>query len=356
MSITLRSHGSENTLWNFFEDSYDGPNWAAQAVSESSATQLVSRFLFEGGEVVFRLSGSFPEGAQSVGNLSAVAAMGASVSGYDLSYLGMQMESASLSSSVSLSSLLAAFPGTDHAAMSRYFAGNDVFIGSEQGNGEGEEDGVNGYAGNDTFQGNAHSTGDSSNMDKFFGGDGIDTAVFRGTAEQYQVRWSDDVWMPNGLSGGGYHVVDMVSGRDGTKALRTVERLKFSDKSVALDIDAGGNALETLQFIGVIAPDLQGDLNVRGTILSLFDQGKSMLEMSQLALNLGLITSDNTALAKTVFKNVFNTTADPDQNMTDALVGFIEQNGDAQFLATVAGMNINVDLVGLQQSGMEYIL
>lgn len=81
-----------------------------------------------------------------------------------------------------------------------------------------------------------------------------------------------------------------------------------------------------------------------------------MQEMSQLALDLGLITSDNTALAKTVFKNVFNTTADPDQNLTNLLVGYIEQNGDAKFLATIAGMSINVDLVGLQQNGMEYML
>lgn len=139
----------------------------------------------------------------------------------------------------------------------------------------------------------------------------------------------------------------------GSDTLTNIERLQFADKKVALDVT--DNALETLQFLGVIAPSLQGNLNVRGTILSLFDQGKSMVEMSQLALDLGLITSDNTALAKTVFKNVFNTTADPDQNLTDTLVNFIEQNGDATFLATVAGLNINVDLVGLQQYGMEFI-
>ncbi len=50
-----------------------------------------------------------------------------------------------------------------------------------------------------------------------------------------------------------------------------------------------------------------------------------------------------------------NTTTDPDQNLTNSLVSFIEQNGDAKFIATVAGMNINVDLVGLQQHGMEFI-
>lgn len=139
----------------------------------------------------------------------------------------------------------------------------------------------------------------------------------------------------------------------GTDTLTNIERLQFSDKKVALDVT--DNALETLQFIGVIAPTLQSNLNVRGTILSLFDLGKSMQELCQFALDLGLITSDNNALAKTVFKNIFNTSADPDQTMTNALVGFIEQNGDAKFLATVAGLNINVDLVGLQQHGMEFI-
>ena len=138
-----------------------------------------------------------------------------------------------------------------------------------------------------------------------------------------------------------------------SNTLTNIERLQFSDKKVALDVTE--NALETLQFIGVIAPSLQGNLNIRSTILSLFDQGKTMLEMSQLALDLGLITSDNTDLAKTVFKNVFNTSADPDQDLTNQLVNYIEKNGDANFLATVAGLNLNVDLVGLQQHGMEFL-
>jgi len=212
--------------------------------------------------------------------------------------------------------------------------------------------------------------------DSLFGGDGLDKLYGGSGNDSFSPGLSNDF-----MDGGeGLDVVDYSSishgsvsitftysgkGRDpighqvntqstlGNDALIDVERLQFSDKKVALDFSA--NALETLQFIGVIAPALQGNLNVRGTVLSLFDQGKSMQEMSQLALDLGLITSDNTALAKTVFKNVFNTTADPDQNLTNALVEFIEQNGDAKFLATVAGLNINVDLVGLQQSGMEFI-
>lgn len=42
--------------------------------------------------------------------------------------------------------------------------------------------------------------------------------------------------------------------------------------------------------------------------------------------------------------------------MTNELVGYIENHGQANFLATVAGLHINVDLVGLQQTGVEYLI
>lgn len=182
-----------------------------------------------------------------------------------------------------------------------------------------------GTSGNDTLRG-----GSGTPID---GLAGIDTLTYSGNSISI-TRNSNGTWSVGG------------------DTLTNVERLQFANKSVALDIT--DNALETLQFIGVIAPSLQGNPNIRGTILSLFDQGKSMQEMCQLALDLGLVTTDNTALAKTVYQNVLGGV--PDQTMTNALVGFIEQNGDANFLATVAGLNINVDLVGLQQSGMEYML
>lgn len=190
-----------------------------------------------------------------------------------------------------------------------------------------------GGTGNDTFVGNQANNG----VD---GGAGSDTCLYGGARSAYSVTRNQTGWTVFGAD-------------DGTDSLDNVERLHFSDKKIALDI--AGNALETLQFIGVIAPQLSGDMNVRGTILSLFDQGKSMQALCQLALDLGLITSENTALAKTVYKNVFNTTSDPDQGLTDTLVNFIAQNGDAKFLATVAGLNINVDFVGLQQNGMAFL-
>lgn len=215
--------------------------------------------------------------------------------------------------------------------------GDDTLFG-----GDGRDD-LYGGSGNDSF-----SPGLSN--DFMDGGEGLDVADYSSISLS-SVSIAFTYFGKGGKEPVGHHV--NTNSTLGDDVLVSVERLLFSDKKVALDVT--DNALETLQFIGVIAPSLQGNLNVRGTILSLFDQGKTMQEMSQLALDLGLITSDNTALAKTVFKNVFNTTADPDQYLTNTLVSFIEENGDATFIATVAGLNINVDLVGLQQHGMEFI-
>ena len=215
--------------------------------------------------------------------------------------------------------------------------GDDTLYGGDG------QDKLYGGSGNDSFWSGLSN-------DTIDGGEGMDLADYSSIS-----HGSVSIFLGAFIKGdkepSGYQVATKT--QLGTDSLWGVERLQFSDKKVALDVT--DNALETLQFIGVIAPSLQSNLNVRGTILSLFDQGKSMQEMSQLALDLGLITSDNTALAKQVFKNVFNTTDDPDQGLTNTLVSFIEKNGDAQFLATVAGMNINVDLVGLQQHGMEFI-
>ncbi len=182
----------------------------------------------------------------------------------------------------------------------------------------------NGGTGNDSIDGRA----------------GIDTASYSVCFADYTITMTSNSW-----------TVHATTGTDGTDTLTNIERLQFSDKNVALDIT--DNALETLQFIGVIAPELQNDLAVRGVILNFFDQGYSMEQLCQLALDLGLAPTDNTVLANAVYHNVLGGT--PSQDMSNALVSYIEQNGDANFLATVAGMNLNVDLVGLQQHGMEYL-
>lgn len=199
-------------------------------------------------------------------------------------------------------------------------AGNDSIFGSMA------NDVLAGFAGNDSID----------------GGTGRDEADFFGARTGYSVAKSG----ANGWTVSG--------GSDGTDTLSNIERIKFTDKSIALDVDTTGNAGQAMELIGVLAPTLLNDLNVRGVIISLFDQGYSMLSLSQLALDSYLLpTSSNAALANAVYKNVVGTTAS--QEMTNALADYITGHGMAEFVATIAGMHINVDLVGLQQTGLEYI-
>lgn len=355
MSITVTAH-NKNSLWTFLDSSYEGPSWNSVPVGQTStASRIVCNFQFEGQAVSVVLTGVFPENASTFSTLGSLASQnGVMVTGYELSLGGSLVESASMTQGVGLTLLLSALTSTNRSSLQELYSGDDTFLGtrSSQVGGE-DDDGVNGYAGNDVFIGYSNS-GSTSNTDKFFGGDGIDTMVFQGRRSEYSVSSITHVWMPDGLEGSGRRITDGVAGRDGTKTERYVEHLQFSDMKLALN-DNDNSAQKTLQFIGVIAPALQGDLSVRGAILSLFEQGRQMEDLCQLALDLGLITSDNTALARTVYRNVFNTTTDPDQGVTNSLVAYIEQHGDANFLATVAGLNINVDVVGLQQNGMAFL-
>ena len=147
----------------------------------------------------------------------------------------------------------------------------------------------------------------------------------------------------------------VTSSADGTDTLTSIERLQFADKKIALDLTTDGNAGQAMEFIGAVAPDLLNNTSIRGLIISLFDQGQTMESLSQLALDLNLLPSTSNAdLANAVYHNVLGGTASTE--MTNVLVDYIDDYGQANFLATVAGLHINVDLVGLQQTGVEYLI
>ena len=75
---------------------------------------------------------------------------------------------------------------------------------------------------NDTFKG-------QPGTDLFDGGLGTDTVVYSGPLKQYTVNKS-----------GNRYIVSEPTGSDDTDYLTNIERLKFSDKSIAIDLD--GNA------------------------------------------------------------------------------------------------------------------
>jgi len=191
---------------------------------------------------------------------------------------------------------------------------------------------LTGLAGNDTIDGGA----------------GIDTAAFSGNRAAYTI------------GGGG----TSVSGPDGSDTLTNIERLQFSDKQLAFDLGSGQAAGNTVRVIGAAFDANYLTPTFVGLGLDLFDAGKSMLEVCQLALGTGLYLSlagstSNEAFVNTVYKNVVG--ALPSDAVRDSYVGLLQGSGgtmtQAQLLelAANAGVNAtNINLVGLQQSGAEF--
>jgi hypothetical protein len=153
------------------------------------------------------------------------------------------------------------------------------------------------------------------------------------------------------------------SGQYDTIKATEVERLHFSDVSLALDLD--GHAGLAAEFIGMLAPDTLANPQIVGMILGFFDAGTSMTALCQLALDAGLVRqfagSDSQAdLARLMFRNVIGSEADA--ATVDALVACMDGRTDdmsrAEFMAAVAGLEVNqahVNLVGLKATGIEYV-
>ena len=204
------------------------------------------------------------------------------------------------------------------------------------------------WAGNDTIcDNNANSS--PASID---GGLGVDTSWYSYTRSKYQITHnSDGTW---GVT------------QSGTIAdtLKNIERIKFSDKKIALDLSPTEHAGQALEFIGELAPALVNNPSIVGLILGLFDQGSSLHDVCQLALNVGLVSSiagssSNQALAAMVFRNLIGTEAN--SATLDVLVSFMDGRSasysQADFMTVIAGLELNqthINLVGLQQTGIEY--
>jgi methionine-rich copper-binding protein CopC len=190
--------------------------------------------------------------------------------------------------------------------------------------------------------------------DAIDGGGGIDTSIYSGLRSSFTVT----------KSGTGFTVAD-TKGNEGTDTLINVERLQFSDKKLALDLGPTEHGGQALQFIGLLAPGLVNTPSIVGTILGIFDGGKSLHDICQFALDIGLVESiagakTNAALAAMAFRNVIG--AEADASMINALVGYMDGRfasyTQADFMTVIAGLELNnahIGLVGLQQTGIEFV-
>ena len=262
----------------------------------------------------------------------------------------IDIDSDGLSDFVSFVSLDNYATSTGNTAILYSIIGNEVTWrrdGAESLTGTQLADHIRGYGGNDTLYGG----GGNDTLD---GGEGVDTAIYSGNRSNFALT--------KVLTG--FTVIDN-TGNSGTDRLESIERIQFSDKKLALDLSPTQHGGQALEFIGLMAPALVKTPSVVGLILSLFDQGKSLFDVCQLALDVGLVnstagSSSNAALAAMAYKNLIGSNADA--STVDMLVGYMDGRSanysQADFMTFVAGLEVNqthIGLVGLQQTGIGYV-
>lgn len=199
-------------------------------------------------------------------------------------------------------------------------------------------------AGNDTVAGNG---GD----DLLLGGIGIDTALYATTLANLTVAKVQS----------GYSVTDK-TGVLGSDTLVDMERLKSSDKNIAIDLGPNQSAGNTAKLIGAIFDTPYLTPEFVGIGISLFDAGWTMPQVAQVALNTGLYAQlagsrSNADFVKLVYTNVVGVA--PGAADQAYFQGFLDRGEMTQaqlaVLAAETDLNgANIGLVGLANSGIEF--
>ncbi len=190
---------------------------------------------------------------------------------------------------------------------------------------------------NDTFTG-------QPGTDLIDGGLGTDTVVYSGPLVQYTVNKS-----------GSRYIVSEPTGSDGTDYLTNIERLKFKDKFIAIDLD--GNAGTTAKILGaVFSKESVSNKSFVGIGLSFLDAGWTYDNLAGLALDAaGAKTNDQ--IVSLLWTNVIGTkpTAADKQPFIALLENGMSAGALAHLAADTSFNTTNINLVGLAQTGIEYI-
>jgi serralysin len=184
-----------------------------------------------------------------------------------------------------------------------------------------------------------------SGGDTIDGGAGIDQAVYTENFTDVSLVKSGNVW-------------NITSGTD-KDTLSNIERLKFNDKHIALDLD--GNAGKTIKLLGLLlGKDQATNKTYLGIGLKLLDDGMTYEELMQVALDVVLgANPSSSSVVDLLWTNIVGppTPAD-DLGQYSALI----DNGTytaAELAVAAADHNLNttnIDLIGLSQTGLEYDL
>ena len=177
------------------------------------------------------------------------------------------------------------------------------------------------------------------------GGAGRDVAVFKGNRTDYVMTRSNT----------GFSVSNIAEGND---TLTNIERVKFNDVSVALDIS--GNAGTTAKVLGaVLGREALANKQIVGIGLQLLDAGATYEQLMQAALSARLGGNpSNSAVVNLLFTNVVG---NPPSAVDLAYFSNILDSGAFSqaalgVLAADSALNVGkIDLAGLVSSGIEYL-
>jgi hypothetical protein len=220
---------------------------------------------------------------------------------------------------------------------------------------------VTGTSASETLYGNYQAnviTGSGGN-DTIDGGVGIDIAKFSAplgsiSSANYSIqKLNDTAWSVS--YEGPVIAIFPPPITDGTDQLTNIERLQFTDKNVALDLN--GNAGTTAKIIGaVFGTESLSNKQYVGIGLSLLDTGMPTNTLSSLAVDAANLKT-NDQIVSTLWKNVFGTPAtSADKAPYVKLLDNGMSAGTLAWLAADTSFNTtNINLVGLAQTGIEYI-
>lgn len=215
---------------------------------------------------------------------------------------------------------------------------NDNLYGNDIGNyivGNDGNDNLYGLAGNDTING-------GSGNDSIDGGVGIDISEYNSKKSSNIISFDKSNITIKNLA----NDIDV---------LKNIERLKFIDTSVAFDLDS--NAGVAAKVMGAVL----GKASINNSIdfgywLSQTDIGLSYADIGQKALDKASLKT-NDQIVSTLWKNVVGFTAsEVDKAPFIKMLVDGMKPGELVFLAAETAFNTsNINLVGLAQTGIEYL-
>jgi len=184
----------------------------------------------------------------------------------------------------------------------------------------------------------------------FTGAAGVDTLLTHGARGGYTLQ---------PLPGGGWQLNDRGAGHDGLDTLQQIERVRFADHSVALDLNgAAGTAARLISTL--LGSDALKNKGLVGAVIKAVDEsGATPRQLAELAL--AAVAGPSATPEQVVallYANLFGTAADA--ATVQNLAGLLQSGSytGASLTWAVASSDLmasKINLVGLSQVGLEYI-